>query len=378
MMKVLQVNVDGWFYGRPMYVFKLSKLLLDRDVDCKIIGASDLFEKELKDNNITNIKLFPRWKPLERSLCSILNLYRVVQNEKPDLIHSHGISENIIMGIMGNWLKIPVLATYHTNPFNKYKNERQIGKKIRRFLYELLYISILTRLVSRNFAYIMVISKELRQSFIEQGYNEKKIKVGYFGVDTTNNNIKLKLNWSRAPIIIFVGRLSVDKGCDCLLRACKILAKQGESFKLYLVGNGNRKYFLDMAIKFGLKDRVFFTGFQRDFASLLVKSDIFVLPSRGEGLPISILEAMAYGLPIIATKVGGIPELIDEGKNGFLIPSGDAISLADAIRKMIKKGKNARYIIGLKNREKIEKLFSSRKMIENYLGVYKNMIKKRA
>jgi glycosyltransferase involved in cell wall biosynthesis len=83
---------------------------------------------------------------------------------------------------------------------------------------------------------------------------------------------------------------------------------------------------------------------------------------------------MAHGLPIIATNVGGIPELIEEGKNGFLVPPGDEISLANAIMKMIELGSKGRYIMGLKNKEKIETQFSSRKMVNSYLHIYEKAI----
>ncbi len=375
---MLQVNIDGWFYGRPKYVYALSKLLLKNDVDCKIVGGSGLFEEELEKGNIENIKIFPKWKPIDRSVRSIVNLYRAIKSEKPDLIHSHGISENIIVGVIGFILKIPVIVTYHTNPFNKYRNENSTSRKLKRYFYELMYFRFLTKLASPLFSYITVISKELQRSFISNGYNNEKVMVIYFGVDIPSNNSKLTVENCKELIVVFVGRISVDKGCDSLLKACKIMASRGKSFKLYLIGDGDIKFFSEMATKLGIGGRVVITGFQREFSDILVQGDIFILASKGEGLPISILEAMAFGLPVIASNVGGIPELIEEGENGYLVPPGDEISLADAITKMIEKGKNGRCIMGIKNKEKIEQLFSSRKMVQNYLDIYNKTITKQA
>jgi len=373
-VKVLQVNVDGWFYGRPKYVYNLSKLLIDNHVDCKIVGGSGLFEAELKKIHVENIRISANWKPLDRSITSILNLYGVIKRENPDLIHSHGRTENIVIGIIGWILKIPVIGTYHTNPFDEYKNEKKTKRKIIRFIYELIYFSYLTKLVFRKFMYITVISNQLKREFIKHGFDENKIKVVRFGVDVVRNDIKHKINRSDELSIIFVGRVSLDKGCDYLLKACKIMVAQGKGFKVFLIGDGDIDYFRYMGIKLGIEARLVFTGFQREFSDFLSKSDIFVLPSRGEGLPISVLEAMAHGLPIIATNVGGIPELIEEGKNGFLVPPGDEISLANAIMKMIELGSKGRYIMGLKNKEKIETQFSSRKMVNSYLHIYEKAI----
>ncbi|NIO19173.1 MAG: glycosyltransferase [Candidatus Aenigmarchaeota archaeon] len=373
-MKILQVNVDGWLYGRPVYVSKLTDWLVGRGVDCQIVGASGSFEKELEKNNIRNLRIFHKWKPLDRSLRSIINLYRIVKNERPDMVHSHGITENIVMGIIGPLLNIPVVATYHTNPFDKYKYETSIKRKVKRYLYELSYIKFLTKRISRNFAYITVISQELKKNFLQRGYKEDKIKVVYFGVDVKDNDIKFKLKRRGEINILFVGRVSEEKGCDYLLRACKRIADQGKTFKLSLIGDGDIDRFSDMAVKMGIGGRVLFAGFRRAFSNLLGESDIFVLPSMGEGLPISILEAMAQGLPVIASNVGGVPEIIDEGVNGYLVPPGDEISLADAMVRMIDKGNRGRYVMGLKNKEKIVQLFSSERMIEDYSDIYKNVL----
>jgi len=373
-MKILQVNIDGWLYGRPVYVSKLAEGLIQKGVDCKIIGASGSFEKDLEKNNVENLRIFHKWKPLDRSLHSIINLYRIIKNEKPDMVHSHGITENIAMGIIAPLLNVPVVATYHTNPFDKYKNEKLLKIKVKRYFYELFYLDILTKILFRNFAYVTVVSQELKKNFIKRGYRADKIKVIYFGVDARKNSTKFKPRRRAETSILFVGRVSVEKGCDCLLRACKRIADQGESFKLYLIGDGDISFFSEMAVKLGIGNRVFFAGFKRDLNKFLVDSDIFVLPSRGEGLPISLLEAMSCGLPIIATNVGGIPEVVEKGENGFLMPVGDDIFLANAISGLIDMGRKERHIIGLKNKEKVKMLFSHRQMVENYLDIYKKAI----
>jgi len=118
----------------------------------------------------------------------------------------------------------------------------------------------------------------------------------------------------------------------------------------------------------GINDRVDFLGARTDVAQLLASSDIFVLASRFEGLPISILEAMRAGLPVVATNVGGVRELVDD-QTGILVPAGDPSSLAAAIRELI-ANPQLRTLLGKNGRIKFEKNFRAEAMTEKIIAVY--------
>lgn len=136
--------------------------------------------------------------------------------------------------------------------------------------------------------------------------------------------------------LLFVGRLDVEKGIPILFASLKVLHRQGYEINLVLLGDGrDRKLLESMAAEMGLSDHVDFRGFvgQDVIAEELRSSDVFVLPSYAEGIPVSLMEAMATGIPVIATNVGGVTELVVNQETGQVVHASDELSLADAIAR---------------------------------------------
>jgi len=138
------------------------------------------------------------------------------------------------------------------------------------------------------------------------------------------------------PCIVAVGRLKRLKGHDVLLRALAIVAANGGSFELVLAGNGPERAHLErLTSELSLTDRVTFLGEVADVSTLFASAHIAVHPSRSEGLSNALLEAMAEGLPVVATTVGGTPEIIQDGVNGLLVPPDEPRCLAEAITRLL-------------------------------------------
>lgn len=134
------------------------------------------------------------------------------------------------------------------------------------------------------------------------------------------------------PVLSVIGRLSPEKGQDVFLEACRLAAQKECKFVGVFVGEGPwEKELRARAKALGLESRVRFAGYCQDVAPVYAASDVIVIPSRSEGLPNVLLEAMALGTPVIATGVGGIREVIQDGTNGRLVPSEDPVKMADAI-----------------------------------------------
>ena len=180
---------------------------------------------------------------------------------------------------------------------------------------------------------------------------------------TKNNNV---------PIILSVARLSPMKGFDTLIKASNELFKKDIKHKLIIVGFGPDKELLtDLVNKFGLQDIIEFRGYcsPEEIKNLLASADLFVLASKfdeeiktQDGIPVAIMEAMSTGLPVITTKISGIPELIEDGVNGFLINPGEVIELANKIEEVLKMSKNDLQEIGTNARLKIEADFNLLKL----------------
>jgi len=140
-----------------------------------------------------------------------------------------------------------------------------------------------------------------------------------------------------ALVIGNVGNLTAKKDHRTLLEAAARTASHHDEIQVVLIGAGPRERAVrDDARSLGLIDRVVFAGSRDDVAQLLPAFDVFALSSRNEGLPISLLEAMTAGVPCVATSVGGVPEVIDNGNQGLLVPPGDAVALADALNTLLR------------------------------------------
>jgi glycosyltransferase involved in cell wall biosynthesis len=154
---------------------------------------------------------------------------------------------------------------------------------------------------------------------------------------SSRKEMRLRLGISESEFVFgFVGRLSDEKGVDHLLQAAESLVAQERSARFVIVGDGPRKDdLLEATRSRGLEGKVDFVGFQSNTAPWYETFDAFVLPSLSEGTPMALLEAMAHGLPSVATAVGGVPQVVSDGENGLLVPSADRTKLCDAMRSLM-------------------------------------------
>jgi glycosyltransferase involved in cell wall biosynthesis len=171
----------------------------------------------------------------------------------------------------------------------------------------------------------------------------------------------------RPPRLITVGRLAAPKDPLTLVRA---LARVHEPFTARIVGEGPDRPAVEAAIReAGLVDTVELMGDRGDVPQLLADSDVFVLSSRSEGAPLSILEAMAAGLPVVASAVGGVPELVEDGVTGVLVPPEDPAALAAALVRLL-ADRELRRRLGCAGRERVRDRFDLRSSRRAHLDLY--------
>ena len=154
----------------------------------------------------------------------------------------------------------------------------------------------------------------------------------------------------KANKLLYTGRLAVEKGLPVLFESLRTLADKGYEFELTLIGDGPDRPALErLGRSMGISDRLIFAGYagQDRVLACLRQSDIFVLPSFAEGVPVSLMEAMACGVPVLATYVGGVAELVQSEQTGLLVPPADSVALSDAI---------ARYLDDFELRQKVSRL----------------------
>jgi len=252
----------------------------------------------------------------------------------------------------------------------------------------------LQRLVCRFADQILVNASAIREWLVNDGYDGNRITVVPNGMNLTrfaqrpatesvHGEFGLPVN---APLIGVVGRVTRLKGVEDFLRAAALIAPRFPDARFVIVGgcvtvNGrtvvnDEAYFgelTSLAVELGLGDRLIFTGYRPDVTPILRELSVSVLPSLSEGLSNTLLESMAAGLPVVATNVGGTPEAVQDGENGFLIRPGDPCAIADAVCRLLDEPALARRLGDTASRSVAER-YAMLRVAESTTRIYESML----
>lgn len=270
-------------------------------------------------------------------LIALGKLIRMLRKEKIDLVHTHLAGADIVGALGAGVSGVPVISTRH----NTY--ERWQGS----FLLSFLYSKILA-----SAAMIVAVSEAVKSYLVDWGrIPAERILVIPNGIDPGEFHPggdglvqKKALGFARnSRVVGTVGRLDALKGGEYFLRAARHISDSRPGTSFLIVGDGpERRKLQRKAKQLGLGERVIFTGWREDIPELLAAMDIFVLPSRREGLGLAALEAMGCARPVVASRVDGLRELVTEGENGLLVRPGDVAELTDAILLLLRDKELAR------------------------------------
>ncbi len=241
-----------------------------------------------------------------------------------------------------------------------------MGKPVVRFLSSLLH---------NTHAIVVVLSSRMKNSLAEHGFNLPDVQLIPNGADI----IRFKpgdLDSSsdgREQVVVCVSGLRYEKGIDVLLQAWHLVHQQAPQARLIIVGDGGLQFQLEsMAKALGIANSVEFTGLQTDVPTQLHRGGLAVLPSRWEGMPNALLEAMACGLPCVATRVSGSEDIIQHGVNGLLVESEDYQGMAQALLTLLRDPVLTRKY-GQAAREMIERHFSLECIMDRYVELYQRI-----
>lgn len=270
----------------------------------------------------------------------------------PDVLHTHNVSPLVAAALAAP--RHPDFRLVHT------KHGRARAPNLRGRL--------LTRWAAGRADAIVAVSRDAAERAVNrEHFPADRVRLIYNGIDA-EAVIPRTGQWSRR--LVLAARLEPIKRIEVLLRAMAILRRADPQVTLTIVGDGSARPALErLAEELGLAGSTRFTGWREDVASELRSADCFVLPSRSEGLSMTLLEAMATGLPVVATRVGGNPEVVEEGVTGLLVPHSDPEALARALREVIEDPSRAR-AMGEAGRERVLARFSLRVMAESYHRLY--------
>lgn len=196
--------------------------------------------------------------------------------------------------------------------------------------------------------HVIINAEAIKKDLLRRGYRAERLTVIPNGIDSerfrvprSGESVRRELGIPlRAPVVGVLSRLMKTKGLEYFIQAAALIAARVPDVRFLIVGDTKvkqeyREELKRLTIKLGLQNRVVFAGFRLDVPELLAALSISVLPSLGEGLSNSLLESMAAGLPVVATRVGGNPEIVEDGVNGLLVEPADAEALARAICQLL-------------------------------------------
>jgi len=365
-IKILHLIASRGVYGAERVVLTLCKHADLEKID-PVVGifrkkgtGGDQLLKEVLSLGITVNEI--RYKTAF-DITQLFNLYKVVKQHRPQLIHTHEYKTNILGFCIARILGIPIVTTVHA--LHKLQGKARV--EVRFSLWLLKY-----------FMAVMPVSEDVRDQLEALGIPTKKImtiknvpplteKTLIAEAESFREEMGIPLQWK---LIGFVGRLIEAKGCDQLIHAIAQISKERRDFFLVIAGEGPERGSLEaLAKKLGVHEMVSFCGFRSDTEYIYGSLDLLVLPSREEGTPLVMLEGMVQEVPIVATTVGGIPEVIKDRVNGLLVPPDDPSALAEAIVSSLSMPDETRKRV-LEAKKTVTESYNVEAWIKKYQDVY--------
>jgi glycosyltransferase involved in cell wall biosynthesis len=364
-VKVLQLISSGGYYGAENMLLNLcasqqkagcqNSLLIFYNVHAPNVEFYERARRRGLSVRMVHCQGRADWR-------AVRQIEEYIQEDGIDLLHTHGYKADLYGYVAARRSHKPIVATCHN----------WVGGTAALGIY-----NHLDRLALKRFNALAAVSDSVAQRLIDSGVSPRKIKTIANGIDVEPFERAQPLpavGFDGHKVVGMVARLDLQKGFEYLLRAVRELCVAFRELKVVIVGEGpDRKAIEDMIQQYGLQRNVVLVGQHSDMPGVYAAIDIFVLPSLNEGLPMTILEAMAASKPVIATKVGAIPSLIKDGDTGLLVDPRDSDGLRNAIARLLTDvdicGR-----IGVAGHEWVSQNYTSEVMALKYRQMYQEVL----
>ncbi len=375
-MKILHVIDSEGLYGAEVMLLNLVDGQVRSGMYPTILSIGDMGVGEKALEKEARRRGYVVWSVRMRRGPNFLEALRIVaaaRRDAVDIIHSHGYKSNILFGFMPRAIRgIPVIATLHgwttTEGLSRMRLYEWLDAVSLRFVDAVVLVhQDMLRKKRKG------ILKRIKLHVVNNGIpvDELPLLAG-----ETNNLDKAIIEFCKGGYTIgSIGRISTEKGYRNLIQALGRLSKEVKDARVLIIGEGpERKALENMAKELGLFERVMMPGYRNDARDYLPYFNVFVLPSLTEGLPITILEAMNVGIPIVSTRVGGVPDVLDYGKGGLLVDRSNAEEIAKGILKLHREPELGRSL-GEWAQAEVRKRYLSEQMVARYNEIYKAVVR---
>lgn len=297
------------------------------------------------------------------------NLVGIIRRNNIDIVQSHLLGSNLYCSLAGIICGVPVVSTFH--------GFVDINAKER-------FSAIKSMIINLGSARLVFVSDRLREFYVEQkGFAARKSVTSCNGVDTSlfkpqrDDSIRKKLGLGPDNILVgAVGNVRTSKGYEYLLKAAKSVVDRCPHIRFVIAGEGAGKLYenlMGLKKRLGLDHSVYFLGFEPDIPRFMNNLDIFVLSSISEGFSISTIEAMASGVPVIATRSGGPEEIITHAENGLLVEACCPIELSNCIVELC-RNEPMKQNLAIKGINHATKTYSNGIFVDAYANLYRQLL----
>ncbi len=305
----------------------------------------------------------------------LLALRKLIIEHDINLIHPHDYKSDLFCYLVSRSLRkksLTLISTAHNWAMMGFRGE----------LYRRLDL-----LIMRYFDHLIAVSDATKSAMVNAGLPSEKITVIHNAIDTTvwapraTNTFRSEFGLEGVfPLIGYVGRITEEKDLRTWLRVAANIAQQYPEARFVIVGDGAspRLYceLQEWAAVLKIADRVVFTGYRQDLQNIYAALDVFFMTSCREGLSNSILEAMAMGVPVVATNAGGTAELIENGTSGYLLPVGDSMGMTETLMKLLGDPR-LRTQMAMAARKRVEERFSFQLRLRRIEALYEQLVREK-
>lgn len=379
MTRVLRIFSRLNIGGPALHVIHLSAGLAKYGFETRlVVGQTDEHEGDFLDlarARGVDLEMVPELGRAIRpakDVKTLLKLYRIVRREAPAIVHTHTAKAGVLGRLAARAAGVPIiLHTYHGHVLSGY-----FGK----------VTSAVFRRIERGLApatsVLLTVSESVKDDLVRLGVaRADHVRILPLGLDLEplshglpRGALRREAGWTdESPVVGIVGRLVPIKDLDTFVAAAAKVATARADVRFAIVGDGEERARIEPIATAALGDRVRFFGWRKDTGGVLGDLDLSVNTSLNEGTPVSLIEALAAGRPVVATSVGGTPDLLENGRFGALVPARDAGGVANAILGVLAdpEGSGARALAG---QAMVLKRYSVNRLLDDMATLYRGLL----
>lgn len=366
-LKILHIIGGGEFGGAERHILNLAQGLDPAEVETGILCLfARPFAQVAEQAGVVSFVL-PMRNKLDFHVVG--KIKAAIASFKPDIVHTHGVRANLLGRVAAAQAGRPVVTTVHSllamdypDPVSRLAN------------------ALAERVTRGMTCHFIAVSNELRQALIRQGIPCERITAVHNGVDPARFDPADVTEPKRAgyapdePLVGIIARLHAVKGHRLFLQAAQEILAKKPGVHFLVVGTGpDEKSLKKMAGDLKISEAVNFMGFVDDIPSLLSTLDVLVVSSRWEGFGLTAAEGLAMAVPVVATEVGGLPEIIRPFETGLLVPYGNSSAMADAVIWILEHGREAREMAA-RGQKMVRREFTAHQMAIRTVEVYRKVV----